>query len=406
MKNKALIAFLIVLNLAVLLVAGPSIYQVYQGGTGLNAVAAHQVFVGTASNVFTAKTIPDCQDSGGNHLNYTQSGDSFNCGTTSSGGGGGSISTPLTEVAITTTRANNTAYQNTSGGPLLVIAVGTGASNLVQCITDSSSSPTQVVDERDMWHGTGGDSSCVMVVASSNYYKCNCGTIIQWREWTFSKGTMSIAGDLSSNGSGTRAAGTVYHNTGSSPILVVSTFQNCNATSGAHPFQGLADTNTTPTTLVWQDDPPSSSSYDHVMFWVLPGEYYEVNANSNGGTLYRWYEYTWSGVTATKVQANTSSKLWRCSSTYNGPGYGSTNCYVLNASMNTIRWPQVQGTGGSGGDRTLACGGDAPIYESYDAVTSGSIESVGCPVQPMGLYAWTYNTGTGGVTAWWEWNIG
>jgi len=57
------------------------ILGVTNGGRGLNAVAVHQVDVGTASNTFTAKTIPDCQDSAGNHLNFTQSGDSFSCGT-------------------------------------------------------------------------------------------------------------------------------------------------------------------------------------------------------------------------------------------------------------------------------------------------------------------------------------
>lgn len=63
---------------------------VAKGGSGLTAIAIHQVFVGTASNVFTAKTLPDCVDTAGNHLNYTQSTDLFSCGT--SGGSGGGIS--------------------------------------------------------------------------------------------------------------------------------------------------------------------------------------------------------------------------------------------------------------------------------------------------------------------------
>jgi hypothetical protein len=44
--------------------------------------STHSVPVVTASNTITYKVIPDCQDSAGNHLNYTQSGDSFSCGTT------------------------------------------------------------------------------------------------------------------------------------------------------------------------------------------------------------------------------------------------------------------------------------------------------------------------------------
>lgn len=96
----------------------------------------------------------------------------------------------------------------------------------------------------------------------------------------------------------------------------------------------------------------------------------EVNGNSNGGTLYQWYEYSWSGVTATKQQAVTSAKFNRCVSTTSGGGFGGTNCHMLNIAMSTILWPQVQGAGGSVGDRILYCGGNAPSYE-YDSVTSG-----------------------------------
>lgn len=51
--------------------------------TGL-ALGAHQVPVGVAGADPAAKTVPDCQDSSGNHLNYTQSTDAWSCGTTSS----------------------------------------------------------------------------------------------------------------------------------------------------------------------------------------------------------------------------------------------------------------------------------------------------------------------------------
>lgn len=50
------------------------------------ALGAHQVPVGAASADPSAKTVPDCQDSGGNHLNFTQSTDAFSCGTSGSGG--------------------------------------------------------------------------------------------------------------------------------------------------------------------------------------------------------------------------------------------------------------------------------------------------------------------------------
>jgi hypothetical protein len=56
--------------------------------------AAHSVpVVTTANSAATYKAIPDCQDSAGSHLNYTQSTDLFSCGTSSSGGGGSAAGT-------------------------------------------------------------------------------------------------------------------------------------------------------------------------------------------------------------------------------------------------------------------------------------------------------------------------
>lgn len=46
--------------------------------------ANHTVPVTTAPNTITYKAVPNCLDTGGNHLNYTQSADSFTCGSTTS----------------------------------------------------------------------------------------------------------------------------------------------------------------------------------------------------------------------------------------------------------------------------------------------------------------------------------
>jgi hypothetical protein len=51
----------------------------------------HSVPVGGGTTV-AEKVIPDCTDSAGNHLNFTQSTNAFSCGTSSSGGGGGGSS--------------------------------------------------------------------------------------------------------------------------------------------------------------------------------------------------------------------------------------------------------------------------------------------------------------------------
>jgi hypothetical protein len=53
--------------------------------------STHQVPVVTATNTATYKTLPDCTDTGGNHINYTQSSDLFSCGT--SGATSGTVTT-------------------------------------------------------------------------------------------------------------------------------------------------------------------------------------------------------------------------------------------------------------------------------------------------------------------------
>lgn len=69
---------------------GPTVAKVngvsYAAGPATNTIP-----VITAANTATATNVPDCQDSGGNHLNYNNTTHAFSCGTT----GGGSV-TPST----------------------------------------------------------------------------------------------------------------------------------------------------------------------------------------------------------------------------------------------------------------------------------------------------------------------
>ncbi len=55
---------------------------VSQGGNGAAPAGNNQVNVSASSSTAAWKTIPDCQDSGGNHINFTQSTNAFSCGTT------------------------------------------------------------------------------------------------------------------------------------------------------------------------------------------------------------------------------------------------------------------------------------------------------------------------------------
>lgn len=62
--------------------------SVAKGGTGQTAATddAVPVYNGSGTDL---KVIPNCADSGGNHINYTQSTNAFSCGTSGDGAGGG-----------------------------------------------------------------------------------------------------------------------------------------------------------------------------------------------------------------------------------------------------------------------------------------------------------------------------
>lgn len=85
------------------------------------ASAAHQVMIwgaeSSAVGIAAFKTIVDCQDNNGNHLNFTQSTDAFSCGTTSSG-----AAASLTYCADAT--GSTTTYTCTPSPALSAYATG------------------------------------------------------------------------------------------------------------------------------------------------------------------------------------------------------------------------------------------------------------------------------------------
>jgi len=58
-----------------------------RGGTNL-AAAADDTSLVSSGTAWAAAALPNCVDSGGNHLNYTTATNAYSCGTSSSGGGG------------------------------------------------------------------------------------------------------------------------------------------------------------------------------------------------------------------------------------------------------------------------------------------------------------------------------
>ena len=77
---------------------------VANGGTGLTTFSINQVLVGTATAVFTAKTLPSCSNATTSKLLYDNGTQAFSCGTDQAGGGGGAA-TSVTPTTVTVTSA-------------------------------------------------------------------------------------------------------------------------------------------------------------------------------------------------------------------------------------------------------------------------------------------------------------
>lgn len=151
---------------------------VTKGGTGLTAIAAHQMPVGTAANTYTAKTIPDCPDTGGNHLNFTQSGDSFTCGTS----GGSAFYQTVEDEGTPRTQRTNINFTGAgvsavdSGGKTVVTIAGVTAAfrrcvvitgpddldNRMFGLIDPVAAPT--ITDLKCWTPSGSGSTAIITV--------------------------------------------------------------------------------------------------------------------------------------------------------------------------------------------------------------------------------------------------
>jgi hypothetical protein len=96
-------------------------------------IAAHQTLVATGTTAVVAKTLPDCTDTSGNHINYTQSTDAWSCGS-STGGAAGSAGATLfsTTVSTTVTATSATTLIGTTTGSTTIGANTFTAGQLLQ----------------------------------------------------------------------------------------------------------------------------------------------------------------------------------------------------------------------------------------------------------------------------------
>jgi hypothetical protein len=91
------------------------------------------------AGVSTYKAVTDCADTGGNHLNYTQSTDTFSCGTSSSSGGG-----TVTSVAMTVPTGFTIGGSPITAAGTLAVGLSTEPANTVWSgpTTGAAAAPT------------------------------------------------------------------------------------------------------------------------------------------------------------------------------------------------------------------------------------------------------------------------
>lgn len=144
----------------------------------------------TGAGTYIFKTITDCQDTGGNHLNYNLSTDTWSCGNTSGGGGGSStIVAPQgrltlasqTPVMTTSQSAKSTIFYDCYGGN--VVPYYNGTSDQLDTIASCEVSLTMVAtattgqiangDVFDVWWVHGGASRICIATNGTNASTAN-----------------------------------------------------------------------------------------------------------------------------------------------------------------------------------------------------------------------------------------
>lgn len=113
-----------------------------KGGTGLTSASDDTTLVSSGS-AWVASAIPNCTDTGGNHINYTASTNAFSCGTSSSGGGSGLT---IGTTTITSGSGGNVLYNNagtlgemTTTGTGTVLALATSPTFVTPALGTPSS---------------------------------------------------------------------------------------------------------------------------------------------------------------------------------------------------------------------------------------------------------------------------
>lgn len=148
--------------------------------------AADQIIVGDSTSAITWRAVPDCQDSSGNHLNYTASSNTFSCGNTQASAGtvwsfscgAATLGNGLTTSSWFADPANNAITNITaptcaaSGATSVYIAPLTGtAANLFCQITTAPGAAKSTT--LSLYDTVAGNTALTCTISGASATSCN-----------------------------------------------------------------------------------------------------------------------------------------------------------------------------------------------------------------------------------------
>jgi hypothetical protein len=180
-----------------------------QGGTDVTTHTDDAVLIGNGT-VYQSKVIPDCPDTGGNHLNYTQSSNGISCGTSGGGGGASDYLATLSSAeisitgAVTATISRQHVISGTSGsytvnlpacasnaGKFIGFRVATSGSTKLYTLDGNSTETIDGALTRILWAG----ESATLLCDGTNWSKI-AGKTIPMAVTMYQGSTQTISTDV------------------------------------------------------------------------------------------------------------------------------------------------------------------------------------------------------------------
>jgi hypothetical protein len=202
---------------------------VAEGGLNLTAATDDAVPVGNGTT-WQAKVLPNCVDTGGNHLNYTSSTNAFSCGTSGGGGSSNSFATVAPTSGTSPVASSSTDTLNLAAGTGITVTGNSGTKTVTFAVVNPLNQNTS---------GTAADLSATLSVAHGGTGTGSTLTGLV-RGNASAMTAAELSGDVTTSGSNATTAKQLHLTQtavvfSQSPYSVLSTDStiSCNATSGA-----------------------------------------------------------------------------------------------------------------------------------------------------------------------------